>query len=67
MVSHVQFETIGGGTSGAVKATIAGAIGLVAVGLVLLLARSSLAGRREGRAGAPTSQHGIPASVGERR
>jgi hypothetical protein len=48
-VSAVQFETIGGGTSSAAKAVLAGVVGLVAVGLVLLIV--VMAGRR--RSGPP--------------
>ncbi|MGI8809443.1 MAG: hypothetical protein ACR2KK_16710 [Acidimicrobiales bacterium] len=39
MVAHVQFETLGGGVSSSQKAALAAAVGLVAVGLVLLGAR----------------------------
>ncbi|MGH9264635.1 MAG: BNR-4 repeat-containing protein [Acidimicrobiales bacterium] len=64
-VAGVQFEAIGGGASNAAKIALAGVVGLLAVGLILLLV--GMAGRRgagpdasdtaatRGRAGATTS------------
>lgn len=59
----VQYQAVGGGTSRAVKVALAGVVGLVATGLVLLAI--GLAGRRRG--GPPVRETSVgraPAGVG---
>jgi len=60
-VAGVQFEAIGGGASSAAKVALAGVVGLLAVGLILLLV--GMAGRRGEGAGASTSTSKTPAGV----
>jgi len=51
-VSAVQFKALGGGSSKTAKIVLAGVVGLLAVGLILLLV--GLVGRRNGPGSAPT-------------
>ena len=61
-MAGVQFEEIGGGVSSAAKIALAGVVGLVAVGLILLLV--GMAGRRGSGPPTPTTTTGrAPAEV----
>ena len=51
--SVAQYQAVGGGTSRAVKVVLAGVIGLLAVGVVLLFAGLASRRRQEPRAGGP--------------
>ncbi len=62
-VSAVQFEAIGGGSSNAVKIVLAGVIGLLAVGLILLLV-GQLGRRGAGPASASAAEGRTRAGVG---
>jgi hypothetical protein len=61
-VSAVQFEAIGGGTSQTAKVVLAGAVGVLAVGLILFLA--AVANRRRTEPAATTTPGKRPAGVG---
>ena len=61
-VAAVQYEALGGGTSDAAKVALAGVVGLLAVGLVLILASRFTRNRGDGSSG-PAVRRSAPAKA----
>ncbi|HEX2048684.1 MAG TPA: sialidase family protein [Acidimicrobiales bacterium] len=61
-VAAVQYEALGGGTSNAAKVALAGVVGLLVVGLVLVLASRFTRNQGDGSAG-PSERRAAPAKA----